>query len=497
MSREQHLCRCGVSNKHMKRYALCIGNDKYTVLTQLRYAVADAESVYRKLSNLGFDADVFYNLSRDSLAEKLSSFSDKLEEYDAVLLYYAGHGFQIAGDNLLVPVDFDKPADEKLAKWYAFPLENLMYWLKKYPKKTKVVILDACRELYGSRGLGNNFAPVIAPQGSIIAFSTSSGQTSKEKGGHGLYTKFLLEHMDEPRISIETMFKRVRTDLAEETHGAQIAWEHTSLIGEFQLNPNTIYDGTNYSSDAVEDSQYVFERDSKAKIIVEGMKSYTWSTQKDALKKITDLDFSLLSADDLFVLGRNIYQAACGSCFDCQYFIDHFTRYHYIPIEAKSHLLNGMVFEIYYDSQGNLRRNFKAGYYDNVVKIVESETYYSSCEFISTRLLNEDNKPFYIPGQNDKIRVKVVTTLIDDVIAVDDIIFKGKSIFFNPYDGEKPVVEDYGYEKTRVAFEADLRKKMVVMPGYLKVDYEGENVDPRTKLRLPLCGYNVFPTLGE
>ena len=477
----------------MKRYALCIGNDEYTVLTPLSYAIADAEAVSKKLSLLGFDVELYKNLTRDPLAAIISSFSDKLEDYDAILLYYAGHGFQISGDNLLVPIDFDKPADEKLAKMYAFPLDDLMHWLDKYPRKTKVIILDACRELYGSRGLGNDFVPVTAPQGSIIAFSTSPGQTAKEKNGHGLYTKFLLEHMDEPRISIETMFKRIRTDLAQETHGAQTPWEHTSLIGEFQLNPNTIYDGVNYSSDAIADSEYVFERASRVRTIVEGLKSYTWDTQRVALSGVRNLNFSEVRANDLFVLGRNIYQAACGRCFDCQRFIDNFTNYSYIPDEAKIHLLNGMVFEIYYDAHGNLRRFLKTEYADNVIETVESETYYSSCEFISTRLLNEDNKPFYVPGQNDKVRVKVITTKVEDVLAVEDIIVNGKSIYFNVYDDERPEVTEFGEDKTKVAFEAELRQKMAVMPGYLKIDYDGVDVDSKMKLRLPFNGYNLFP----
>ncbi|MCR5457661.1 MAG: caspase family protein [Clostridiales bacterium] len=44
---------------------------------------------------LGFIVEFFYNLKSVDLAEKISAFSDKLEEYDVVLLYYAGHGFPL------------------------------------------------------------------------------------------------------------------------------------------------------------------------------------------------------------------------------------------------------------------------------------------------------------------------------------------------------------------------------------------------------------------
>lgn len=49
---------------------------------------------------------IFCYLERDEWNSKIVSLSDKTDEYDAVLLYYAGHGFQVEGENLLVPVDF-------------------------------------------------------------------------------------------------------------------------------------------------------------------------------------------------------------------------------------------------------------------------------------------------------------------------------------------------------------------------------------------------------
>ena len=477
----------------MKRYAVCIGNDNYKTITPLKCAVADAKAVSEKLSRLGFDVAFFVNLDHDKLAEKISAFCDRIKDNDAVLLYYAGHGFQIAGDNLLVPIDFDMPADEKLARRIAFPLNDLMRWLEEYPKKTKIIILDACREYYGMRGNGNDFVPITAPQGSIIAFSTSPGQIAKESNEHGLYTKCLLEHLEDPRVAIETMFKRVRTDLAMKTKGAQVPWEHTSLIGDFQLHPNTIYDGTNYSPDALADKDYVFDRSSSVKPIVEGLKTRTWGSQEAAVHKIAALDFEKTSADDLFVLGRNIYQAACGNCWACQGYIDNFTNYSYIPSEAKGHLLNGMVFEIYFNNEGKLRKLPKVGYASSVIGLVETEPYLSSCEYIATTLINEDGTVFYIPGQNDKVDVKVVLVQTEEGIVVEDILYKGTGVFFDCYDDEKPDINALKEQINRSAFEADLRKKMGVMTGYLRIAYAGVDIDSSAKLLLPFSGYRLYP----
>lgn len=283
------------------------------------------------------------------------------------------------------------------------------------------------------------------------------------------------------------------TLLAQETKGKQISWEHTSLIGEFYLNPNTIFDGTNYSSDALEDSQYVFDRGSKIGIIVEGLKSYVWNLQNNAVCKIRNVDFKTVRADDLFVLGRNLYQATCGSSFTAQRFIDDFSNISYIPNEAKEHILNGMVYEVYYDRNEKLRENFKWNYAEKVIEYVESEAFYNSCRFISTRLYIEEGKIFYVPGQNEKVEVSVDLLDKDDCDSVSDIKCKGISIYYDAYTGIKPVIDDIYAEIPKNQFEAELRRKMGVMPGYLKIDYHGVENDPKMKFLIPINGYITFP----
>ena len=467
----------------MKRYALCIGNDDYAIMPKLNCAVADAEAVYSNLLKLDFEAELSKNLDNDSLAKKLSSFSDILkdEDYEAALLYYAGHGFQINGDNLLVPVDFDLPVDEKLAKRSAFALDDLMHWLNKYPEKTKVIILDACRNTYSIRGISDYFIPVTAPQGSIIAFSTSPGQTAIERDGHGLYTQYLLDHMSDPRISIETMFKRVRTDLSKATGGRQIPWEHTSLIGDFVLKLNVTYAGENYSDSAIADTKYYFDKDSEIAEIVDGLKSYNWYVQSPAMGKLHIINYSNASDNDLFVLGRNIYQAACGNCFSCIDFIDDFENIEYIPDTAKEHIINGMAFEIYYDSNGKLRKNLKSTMAESVISILETEPFTQSRRFIATRLLNENQIVPYIPGQKDKVQIDVFLEEYSEGCAVSDIKIDNKSIYFDDTNGQ-PLLSK---ETNCIAFEADLRKTLAIMPGYSIVEYHGIEVNSDSTIWIP------------
>ena len=78
----------------MKKLALCIGNDAYTILPELNCCVSDATAMCNQLSNLGFDTILKTNLNREEMADEIFGFVEKMDHYNAVLLYYAGHGFQ-------------------------------------------------------------------------------------------------------------------------------------------------------------------------------------------------------------------------------------------------------------------------------------------------------------------------------------------------------------------------------------------------------------------
>lgn len=482
---------------NMKRYAVCIGNNDYETLSKLTCAENDAKAFAEKLLELGFDVDTAFNLKRDDLNSTIVSLSDKIKKYDAVLLYYAGHGFQVNNHNILAPIDFDIYDDNKTAIYRGFPIDDLMHLLEGDVTKTKVIILDACRSVLGTRGGGYDFVPMVAPQGSIIAFSTSPGQTASEGKEHGLYTESLLHYMDLPRKPIEIVFKKVRTDLASRTKGHQVPWEHTSLIGEFYLNPDTIYDGGAYSEDALADSRFIFQRGGLVGKIVHELKSYIWNEQRAAIRRLRDIDYESVSAEELFVLGRNIYQAACGNCYDCQKVITNFSAYAYIPMDAKIHLLNGMVYEIYYNSTGRLRQNFKDKFAVEVLSIVERTEFYGACEFIRSKLTKEDEERiYYLPGQNEKTDVTIVLEKTERGLAVADIIILGKSHYYLYSTGEKVKLSGFEAECRKDLFEFDLLHKMAVASGYLNIIYKGPQLKADDMILIPFNGYTLNPREG-
>lgn len=487
-----------------KRFALCIGNDDYSYLGKLGCAVKDANAVAEALQKLDFDVEIFENTDHEKIISTIDVLENKIVECDAILLFYAGHGFQLEGENLLAPIDFNPAYTPSQAMYCSLRLSDLMHRLDGNSEKTKIFILDACREEYGARGIaGKEFAPMLAPQGSLIAFSTSPGQKAKENRTHGKYTESLLRYIDLPREPIESVFKRIRTDLVNETGGNQTPWEHTSLIGDFYLNPGK----TGYYTDtALADFHFSFSEGSMIAPIVRDFKTHYWPNQRKAISDIRRIDFAKVTADELFVLGRNIYQAANGHCIDARIFIEKFDEKVFIPDQDKIHIVNGLVYEIYFDHEDRVRERPKDEYASKTINLLERGKYISCCEFIATKLRERQVNVYYVPGAKKQVDVTVKlgnidTSIIDSIsgqtteydgYSVEDIIWRGESIYFNTYDNEKPQVHPYDMKMARFSFESDLTNKMIASEGYIRVSYSGANVGANTLLLVPESGYSVY-----
>jgi uncharacterized caspase-like protein len=72
----------------------------------------------------------------------------------------------------------------------------------------------------------------------LIAYSTAPGTTASDGSGtNGLYTEFLIKHINEPKTTITSMFQKVRLDVINKSNNEQIPWESTSLTADFYFVP--------------------------------------------------------------------------------------------------------------------------------------------------------------------------------------------------------------------------------------------------------------------
>ena len=82
-----------------------IGNAAYVHSAPLANPGNDAEDMAAALQAVGFEVILGRDLDRRAFDDKLREFAGKLTAADTGLLFYAGHGLQVAGQNYLLPID--------------------------------------------------------------------------------------------------------------------------------------------------------------------------------------------------------------------------------------------------------------------------------------------------------------------------------------------------------------------------------------------------------
>jgi uncharacterized caspase-like protein len=221
-----------------QRVALVIGNSNYQHTQVLPNPDNDAQSMAQFLNSAGFEVVTGTDLSQNDMIRVVQDFSAKVAAHGpntVAMVYYAGHGVQLAGENYLIPVDARISAPSDLAG-NAVRLVDVMATLQAIPSRLRIVVLDACRNnpFPNIDDAGRGLAIVDAPAGSIVGYSTAPGAEALDgTGGHSPYTSAFLRLAREPNQPIETLFKRIRLEVNNTTDGVQTPWESSSLTSDF------------------------------------------------------------------------------------------------------------------------------------------------------------------------------------------------------------------------------------------------------------------------
>ncbi|RXH19327.1 caspase family protein [Bradyrhizobium guangzhouense] len=227
-----------------QRVALVIGNSNYQNAPQLANPDNDAQSMAQFLNSAGFEVISATDLGQNDMLRVVQDFSAKVSARGpntVAMVYYAGHGVQLAGENYLVPVDAKVSNQTELVN-DSVRLVDVMSTLETIPSRMRIVILDACRNnpFPNVNDAGRGLAIVDAPNGSIVGYSTAPGAEALDgSGGHSPYTQAFLNVAREPNVPIEQLFKRVRLAVNQTTSGAQVPWESSSLTSDFTFFGDT------------------------------------------------------------------------------------------------------------------------------------------------------------------------------------------------------------------------------------------------------------------
>jgi hypothetical protein len=168
------------------RYALVIGNTEYQRIEKLRNAVNDANDVANALKTLGYQVDLKLNTTRHGMIDAIEAYVGKLsaDVNNEGFFWFAGHGFQMRGENYLLPIDVTVE-NERRVESDSFSLNGLLNSLRDARNKVNVVIIDACRNNpfpSSFRGATARGLAVIndIPKDLFVMFSTAPGDVAAD-----------------------------------------------------------------------------------------------------------------------------------------------------------------------------------------------------------------------------------------------------------------------------------------------------------------------------
>ena len=237
-----------------KRVALVIGNNDYKNVPKLQKAVNDARTMGDTLKQLGFSVMVAENQNRQAFSETLLAFDKAVEPGDTAFFFYAGHGFEIAGQNFLLPTDVPAASEgqEELVRDASVLADRIIERLQNKKARTAILVFDACRnnpfERSGTRAVagGGGLAPMTQlPEGVFSVFSAGPRQTALDRlsnnddNPNSVFTRTFAKELLQPGenlVQVAQHTRRLVSEMAETVSHKQIPVYFDQMVDDVFLN---------------------------------------------------------------------------------------------------------------------------------------------------------------------------------------------------------------------------------------------------------------------
>jgi hypothetical protein len=237
-----------------KRVALVIGNNDYRNVPKLQKAVNDARTMGDTLKQLGFAVMVAENQTRQAFSQTLLQFDATIQPGDTAFFFFAGHGFEIAGQNYLLPTDVPAATEgqEELVRDASILADRVVSRLQNRGARTTILVFDACRnnpfERRGTRAVAGSggLAPMTQlPEGVFSVFSAGPRQTALDRlsdnddNPNSVFTRIFAKELLKPGdnlVQVAQRTRRVVSEMADTVHHKQIPVYFDQMVDDVFLN---------------------------------------------------------------------------------------------------------------------------------------------------------------------------------------------------------------------------------------------------------------------
>jgi TPR repeat protein len=233
------------------RIGLVIGMSQYDNIPDLKNTVNDARLISETLNGIGFKVTTLMDAPMAELMDTIDDFSFRSETADLALIYFAGHGVEVEGENFLVPVDADVRSNRDIQR-QSVSLSQLLTAVDR-ARKMRIVILDSCRNNpFGDalarsepgqgaeqgvsdtgsdlRSSAGGLAVPSPDRGTMVAFAARDGQVALDgEGDNSPFAMALAQTLARPGLEISLMFRQVRDQVLASTYNLQEPYTYGSL----------------------------------------------------------------------------------------------------------------------------------------------------------------------------------------------------------------------------------------------------------------------------
>ena len=231
-----------------EKIALVVGMSQYRTVVKLNNAVNDARGVAETLAGVGFQVTTLLDGTEAEFRAAIDDFAFQSETADLALIYFAGHGVEVQGENFLIPIDADITSNRDVQR-QAISLKQLLASVNK-ARKMRIVILDSCRNnpfggaldnqvlaeveaTTGTRSASTGGLAAATPdRGTLVSYAARDGAVAFDgRGKNSFFALALMKVLPQPDLEIGLMFRMVRDDVLTATDNLQEPHTYGSLSG--------------------------------------------------------------------------------------------------------------------------------------------------------------------------------------------------------------------------------------------------------------------------
>jgi hypothetical protein len=229
------------------RIGLVLANDDYILpKDDLNGGTTqDALAIAKTLKADRFDVLTGYNMNGVQMRMRIEEFIHKLHNTPqaVAVVYYSGHGGSIKGNNYFLPVDFQGNINSQFVNT-AVSVDYLLDKLKTVPNQLNIILVDACRNPLDENAVANKEQPErmeVKPSPLVLSntwieYATRPSKRAYQQNNQGLFTKYFLQYMRQPGLSLKETSLRTSYGLARDPeaqrHGQQSSTETNTAVTE-------------------------------------------------------------------------------------------------------------------------------------------------------------------------------------------------------------------------------------------------------------------------